>query len=266
VGIAESNLVSVASGLSSSGKVAIAASFACFLLNNAYEQIRMGVAFPNLNVKLVGSHSGVSIGEDGPSQMAIEDLALATSFPNMTVLVPSDDYSTRVLTRQMVEMEGPVYMRTGRPKVPVVYAGKDQELVIGKAVRLVNGSDLTIIACGLMVPAALDAAVELKRQGISPRVLDMHTIKPLDEEAVETAARETGGIVTAEEHSIEGGLAAAVSRTVTRRVPIPMEHVGIQDRYACSGDPQSLLEEFGLTSHAIVEAANRLVKRKKTDR
>lgn len=262
MGIAESNLVSVASGLASSGKIAVASSFACFLLNNAYEQIRMGVAFPNLNVKLVGSHSGISIGEDGPSQMAIEDIALATSFPNMTVLVPADEPATRVLTRLMIEMEGPVYMRTGRPKVPLIYTEKEHAFTIGKANQLRNGSDLTIIACGLMVSAALDAALELDQQGISTRVLDMHTVKPPDLEAIEKAARETGAILTAEEHSVEGGLGAAVSRAVTRTVPVPMEHIGIQDRYAHSGDPQSLLKEFGLTSTAMVEAARRLLERK----
>jgi transketolase len=263
LGIAESNLVSVASGLSASGKTAVASSFACFLINNAYEQIRMGVAFPNADVKLVGSHSGISIGQDGPSQMAIEDIALTTSFPNMTVLVPADELSTRQLTRAMFALPGPVYLRTGRAKVSVVYQDQQTSFVIGKANRLAEGSDLTIIACGLMVAAALDATVLLKRQGISTRVVDMHTIKPIDREEIAKAARETGAVLTAEEHSIQGGLGAAVSRVVTEEYPVLVEHIGIQDRYAHSGDPEILLKEFGLTGEHIAEAATRLLRRKK---
>jgi transketolase len=263
LGIAESNLISVASGLSAAGKTAVASSFACFLMNNAYEQIRMGVAFPNLDVKLVGSHSGISIGEDGPSQMAIEDIALATSFPNMKVLVPADEFSTRILTRAMFESPGPVYLRTGRAKVPVIYTTQEKRIIIGKAIRVVEGADLTIIACGLMVSAALDASVLLKSQGISARVVDMHTLKPIDREEIVKAARETGAILTAEEHSVEGGLGAAVSRVVTEEYPVPMQYIGVQDRYAHSGDPQLLLKEFGLTGEHITEAAVRLIRRKK---
>jgi transketolase len=263
VGIAESNLVSVASGLSACGKTAVASSFACFLLNNAYEQIRMGVAFPNEDVKLVGSHSGISIGEDGPSQMAIEDIALATSFPNMTVLVPADEPSTRALTRAMFQTKGPVYLRTGRAKVPVIYQGKDNGFTIGKANRIREGTDLTIIACGLMVASALDAAAELERQGVSARVVDMHTIKPADRDEIARAAVETGAILSAEEHSIQGGLGAVVSRVVTETFPVPMEHIGVQDRYARSGDAQALLVEYGLTGDSLVEAAKRLLTRKK---
>lgn len=179
LGIAESNMVSVASGLAAAGKTPLVSSFAVFLLNNAYEQIRMGVAFPNLNVKMMGSHAGVSIGEDGPSQMAIEDLALATSFPNMTVLVPADEAATRAATHAMFRYAGPVYLRTGRPKVPIIYSG-DAPFEIGKANQLREGSDLTIIACGLMVAVALEAAALLVQRGRTARVLDMHTIKPID--------------------------------------------------------------------------------------
>lgn len=261
VGIAESNLVSVASGLAASGKVPVASSFACFLLDNAYDQIRMGVAFPNLNVKLVGSHSGISIGEDGPSQMAIEDIALTTSFPNMTVLVPADDAATRAATRAMLAHEGPVYLRTGRPKVPVIYDG-EVLFEIGKANMLRDGRDVTIIACGLMVAAALEAAEDLHQKGIEARVLDMHTIKPLDIKAVERAARETGAIVTAEEHLLEGGLGAAVARSAAETYPIPMEFVGIRDRYAQSGSSQELMEAFGLVADNVAYAAERVVTRK----
>jgi transketolase len=261
VGIAESNMIGVASGLAASGKVPVAASFAVFLMDNAYDQIRMSVAFPNANVKLVGSHSGISIGEDGPSQMAIEDIALATAFPNFTVLVPADEPATIAATRAMLDHVGPVYLRTGRPKVPVIYPN-DVPFEIGKANQLRDGKDLTIIACGIMVAAALDAAAELSEMGIEARVLDMHTLKPLDTEAVEHAARQTGAIVTAEEHLLEGGLGSIVARTVVERSPVPMEFVGIRNTYAESGQPDELLEKYGLTPADIVRAARAVVNRK----
>ena len=262
MGIAESNMISVASGLAACGKISLVSSFACFLLDNAYDQIRMGVAFPNLNVKLVGSHSGISIGEDGPSQMGIEDIALATSFPHMTVLVPADEAETRAATQAMLAHEGPVYLRTGRPAVPVIYADGELHFEIGKANRLRDGKDLTIIACGIEVAAALEAAAKLEKQGISARVLDMHTIKPLDVEAVEAAGRETGAIVTAEEHLLEGGLGAAVARATSATFPVPVEMVGIHDRYAQSGDPDQLMKAYGLTADDIVKAAERALARR----
>ncbi len=261
VGIAESNLIGVASGLAASGKDVVAASFAVFLLNNAYEQVRMSIAFPRIGVKLVGSHSGISIGEDGPSQMAIEDIALATSLPHMTVLVPADAPSVRAATRAMMAQEGPVYLRTGRSKVPLVY-GDGAAIEIGRANVLRDGADLTIVACGLMVAAALEAAQTLSADGTEARVLDMHTIKPLDDDALERAARETGAIVTAEEHLLDGGLGAAVARSVVQRRPVPVAMVGIDNRYAESGAPQGLLEKYGLTARHIVEAARSVLRRK----
>jgi len=261
VGIAESNLIGVASGLAASGKDVVAASFAAFLLNNAYEQIRMSIAFPRIGVKLVGSHSGISIGEDGPSQMAIEDIALATSLPHMTVVVPADAAATRAATRAMLAQDGPAYLRTGRPRVPVVY-NDGVALEIGRANLLRDGADLTIVACGLMVAAALEAAHVLSGEGVEARVLDMHTIKPLDDDAVERAARETGAIVTAEEHLLDGGLGAAVARSVVGRHPVPIAMVGIENRYAESGAPQDLLEKYGLTARHIVEAARGVLRRK----
>jgi transketolase len=261
VGIAESNLVGVASGLAMAGKDVLAASFAAFLLCNAYDQIRRSVAFPQTNVKLVGSHSGISIGEDGPSQMAIEDIALATSFPNFTVLVPADATSTRAATRAMLEQNGPFYLRTGRPKVPLIYE-EGFDFQIGKANKLREGSDLTIIACGLMVAAALEAASDLEQKGINARVLDMHTIKPLDAESIELAARDTGAIVTAEEHLLAGGLGAGVARVIAETYPVPMAFVGIQDRYAESGKPQELLEKYGLTAGHIRLAAEQVIRQK----
>jgi transketolase len=260
VGIAESNLVGVGGGLAANGKTPVVASFAVFLLCNAYEQIRMSVAFPAMNVKLVGSHAGISIGEDGPSQMGIEDVALACSFPGMTVIVPCDAPSTKKATAAMIEHHGPTYLRLGRPKVAVVYSdGCNFE--IGKAITVREGSDVTVIANGLMVAMALDAAAELAESGISARVLDMHTAKPLDEEAIVKAARETGALVVAEEHLAHGGLGSAVAMVVGQTIPVPMAYVNLGDRYAESGDAEGLLEKYGLTSSAIVEAVRRVVRR-----
>lgn len=257
VGIAESNMVGVAAGLAAAGKVPVAASFACFLMCNAYDQIRMSVAFPGMNVKLVGSHAGISIGEDGPSQMGIEDVALACSLPGVVVVVPADAAATKAATAAMLEYHGPTYLRLGRGKAPVVYEnGCDFEF--GKAIRLRDGKDATIIANGLMVAAALEAADELAQSGIEVRVLDMHTAKPIDEDAIVTAAKETGGIVVAEEHLAAGGLGSLVAQVVTRTRPVRMEFVNVGDRYAESGDPDGLLEKYGLTPASIVSAVRNL--------
>lgn len=261
VGIAESNLVGVASGMAASGKQVVAASFAVFLLANAFDQIRMGVTYPRLNVKLVGSHSGISLGEDGPSQMAIEDLALAASLPNLTVLVPADEKATQWATREMFVQDGPVYLRTGRPDAPRIY-DDEQSFDFGKAVQLREGSDVTIIACGLMVAAALEAAHTLSKRGIEARVLDMHTIKPIDRDAIERAAHETGHIVTAEEHSIAGGLGAAVAQLVALEHPVPMAFVAVMDEYAESGDPDDLFAKYGLSPEHIVTAAEQVLGKK----
>lgn len=262
VGIAESNLIGITGGLAKSGKRPLAASFACFLLCNAYDQIRMGVAFPNADVKLVGSHSGISIGEDGPSQMGIEDLALATSLPNFTVLAPADAPSTQAATQAMFLHQGPVYIRTGRPKVPVIYTD-GVKFKIGRAIQIKDGKDLTILACGLMVAAALEAAQALEQEGIQARVLDMHTIKPLDQEAIKLAAQETGAMVVAEEHLLSGGLGAGVSQVLAEQYPIPMEFIAIRNTYATSGKPQELLEHFGLSPEHIKRAGLKVLKRKK---
>ncbi|MCB0216736.1 MAG: transketolase family protein [Caldilineae bacterium] len=261
VGIAESNMVGVAAGLASCGHIALTASFAAFLTCNAYDQIRMCVGFPHANVKLVGSHSGISIGQDGPSQMGIEDMALLSVVPEMVVLAPADAPSARTLTRRMLEHVGPVYMRTGRPKVPVVYPGGAEDLVIGRAASLRAGDDLTLIACGAMVAAALVAAARLAEQGIEARVLDMHTIKPIDRAAVVAAATETGGIVTAEEHLLDGGLGSAVARVVAREAPCRMGFVGLDDSFARSGDPMALMQRYGLTAEAIEAEALRVLGR-----
>jgi transketolase len=259
VGIAESNLVGLASGMATCGKVPFIASFAVFMMANAFDQLRMAVAFPRLNVKVVGSHGGISIGEDGPSQMGIEDVALACALPNFTVVVPADEVSTPLAVRAAVEHEGPVYIRTGRPKVPIVY-GKGCDFRLGKAAQLRAGGDVTLIANGLMVAPALEAAAALEKRGVSARVLDMHTVKPLDEEAVLHAARETGRIVVAEEHLEHGGLGSAVAQCAARLHPVPMRFVNLDDTYAESGKPEALLEKYGLTAANVERAANELLR------
>lgn len=261
VGIAESNMVSVASGLAACGKIPVVASFACFLMDNAFDQIRMSVAFPNLNVKLVGSHAGISIGEDGPSQMGIEDVALACSLPGVTVVVPSDAACTIAATKACLELDGPTYLRVGRGKVATIYPdGCPFEL--GKAITVREGNDATIIANGLMVPGALDAAKLLEAEGISCRVIDLHTIKPIDRDAIAAAARETGAIVVAEEHLHHGGLGSVVAQVVAETTPVPMGFVNVGDQYAESGDPQGLLDKYGLTAAAVADAVKRAHGRK----
>jgi len=258
VGIAESNLVSVASGLAASGKRPWLASFACFVMCNAFDQLRMSVAFPALDVKVVGSHAGISIGEDGPSQMGIEDVALACVLPNFTVVVPADEHSTRQAVFALAENKGPAYLRVGRPNVPIVYES-NAPFTLGQANLLRDGRDVTIIANGLMVSAALQAAEDLARQGISVRVLDMHTVKPLDHQAIAQAARETGRIVVAEEHLKRGGLGSAVAQVVVEQCPVPMRFVALNDTYAESGSPEELLRKYGLTAADIVRAVHSLM-------
>lgn len=258
-GIAESNMVGIAAGLAAAGKIPVAASFATFLMSNAFDQIRMSVAFPNLNVKLVGSHAGISIGEDGPSQMAIEDIALACALPGFTVVVPADGTSTEAATVAMLEREGPTFLRCGRPKVPVIYEdGADFQL--GRANQLRDGGDVTIIANGIMVSMALDAAEALRKEGVEARVLDMHTVKPIDTAAIESAANETKGIVVAEEHLAYGGLGSIVSMVVSERKPVRMAFVDLGDTYATSGKADELLTQYGLTPGAILDAVRRLLK------
>ncbi|MBI3974713.1 MAG: transketolase family protein [Chloroflexi bacterium] len=263
-GIAESNMIGIAGGLAASGKIPVVSSFACFILCNGFDQLRMSVAFPHLNVKVVGTHAGISIGEDGPSQMAIEDVALACALPGFTVVVPADEAATRAAVRAMMEHHGPVYLRVGRPKVPVVYRSEaDAGFEIGKANRLRDGRDVTIVANGLMVSAALQAHDALAERGISARVLDVATVKPLDEAAIEAAARETGGIVVVEEHLAYGGLGSVVAMAAARRHACPMAFVNIDDTYAESGTPEALMEKYGLTSDDIVRAVEGLAGARK---
>jgi transketolase len=262
VGIAESNLVGVAAGLAASGKTSVIASFAAFVMCNAFDQLRMSVAYPHMNVKVVGSHAGISIGEDGPSQMGIEDVALASALPGFVVMVPADDESTKAATAAMLKHKGPVYLRVGRPDVPRVYTNSPVPFEIGKANRLHDGTDLTIVANGLMVAPALDAAETLAGAGIQARVLDMHTVKPIDAGALKSAAAETGAIVVAEEHLAHGGLGSAVAMAVAQAHPVPIRFVNLGDQFAESGAPDALLEKYGLTAAKIVDAAHDVLKAK----
>jgi transketolase len=259
VGIAESNMIGIAAGLAGAGKIAVASSFSTFLMSNGFDQIRMSIAFPNQNVKLVGTHAGISIGEDGPSQMAIEDVALACALPGFTVIVPADGPSTAAATKEMIDRDGPTFLRCGRPKVPIVYDDVS-DFHIGKANTLRAGDDVTIIANGIMVAMALDAAKALEDEGVEARVIDMHTVKPIDVAAIERAANETRGIVVAEEHLAYGGLGSTVSMVVGERKPTRLAFVNVGDTYATSGKAEEILVQYGLTPDAILDAAHRVLK------
>jgi transketolase len=260
-GIAEADMVGIAGGLALAGKLPFASSFAVFLCDKGYDQLRMCIAYPRVNAKFVGSHGGISIGEDGPSQMAVEDYALMCALAGFVVLNPSDEFCARALVHRMAEHDGPVYMRTGRPKAPILY-GPNDTFEIGKAKQHGDGRDVAIVACGLEVGYALQAQAQLANEGIHARVLDMHTIKPVDEAAIAQAASECGAIVTAEEHLLDGGLGSQVARAVARTHPAPMEFVGIQDTYAESATPDQLMEKYGLTAPFIAGAVKRVLKRK----
>ncbi len=262
-GIAEANMVGIGAGLASSGKIAFVSSFSCFVINKGFEQLRVAVAYPQVkSFKVVGTHAGISIGEDGPSQMAIEDIALMCALPGFVVLNPADEVAMKALVPVAAYHDGPVYIRAGRPPAPVVYT-PGQEFHIGGSVELIPGSDVTIIATGLLVAEAIRAAEELESEGISARVIDMYSIKPLDREAVRRAAAETGAIVVAEEHLIDSGLGVRVAQTVAELHPTVMEFVGIRETYAESGPPAALMEKYGLVARNIVEAVRRALARKR---
>ena len=260
-GIAEQNMVGIAAGLAASGKIPFASTFAVFAAGRCFDQIRMSVAQPGLNVKLVASHGGISVGEDGTSHHSIEDLALVGSLPGFTVIVPADAIETTQAVKAAAAHLGPFYIRLCRPKLPLVYT-EDYRFNLGKAVVMRQGGDATIIAIGLMVKAALEAAQNLEGEGIDCRVLNMSTLKPIDEAAITQAAAETGAIVTAEEHLEHGGLGSAVARVVAGHQPVPMALVAIKDTYAKSGKPAQLLEKYGLTAKDIEQAVKSAVARK----
>jgi transketolase len=260
-GIAEANMVAIGAGLAYAGKIPFVSSFSAFVVNKGFEQLRVCVAYPNVNVKVVGTHSGISIGEDGPSQMSVEETSLACSLPGFVVLSPADEVSTKALVREAAAHVGPVFIRTGRPKAPVIYtAGRKFE--IGKAIEVVEGSDLAIIANGLLVAEAIRAAETLEAEGISTRVVDMHTVKPLDRDAIRRAAQ-TGAIVVAEEHLVDGGLGVRVAQVMAETEPCPMEFVGIQDTYAESGQPGELMDKYGLVARDVLAAARKVLARKR---
>jgi transketolase len=260
-GIAEANMVGIGAGLAYSGKIPFVSSFSAFVVNKGYEQMRAAVAYPHANVKVVGTHSGISIGEDGPSQMSIEETSLACSLPGFVVMSPADEAATKALVHAAAAHVGPVFIRTGRLKAPYIYTA-DQKFEIGKSIELAEGKDVAIIANGLMVAQSLLAADTLEGEGISARVIDMHTVKPLDREAIWRAA-ETGAIVVAEEHLATAGMGVRVAQVVAETHPCPMEFVGIQDTFAESGQPQELLEKYGLMAHNIVDAVKKVVARKR---
>ena len=260
-GIAEQNMVGIAAGLASSGKIPFASTFAVFAPGRCFDQVRMSIAQSGLNVKLVATHGGISVGEDGTSHQAIEDLALIGSLPGLTVIVPADSIETAQAVRLAAVSYGPFYIRLGRPKVPLLY-DEDYHFSLGKAVTMRPGKDVTIIAIGIMVSAALEAADNLRQQGIDCRVLNMPTLKPIDEAAIIEAAGETGAIVTAEEHLEHGGLGSEVAQVLGRRCPVPMEFVAIKDTYAQSGKATELLRRYGLTAKDIEQAVNSVLNRK----
>jgi transketolase len=261
-GIAEANMVGIGAGLAYAGKIPFVSSFSAFVVNKGFEQLRVCAAYPRTNLKVVGTHSGISIGEDGPSQMSVEETALACSLPGFVVIAPADAVSTKALVRAAAAYVGPVFIRTGRPKAPVIYES-GREFEIGKAIELLPGSAVAIIANGLMVAEAIRAAGTLEAEGISARVIDMHTAKPLDREAIRRAAAETGAIVVAEEHLVDGGLGVRVAQVVAETVPCPMEFVGIHDTYAESGQPAELMEKYGLVASNVAAAARKAVARKR---
>lgn len=264
IGIAEANMVDIAAGFAACGATALVHTFAMFASGRVYDQVRNNVAYPGLNVKVVGSHGGLTVGEDGATHQCIEDISLMRTIPGMTVIVPCDANEARLATQAILEFRGPCYLRTGRgPVETVTDRFENYSFTVGKGVQLTDGDDVTVIACGLMVQEALRAQKLLKTEGIRARVIDMHTIKPIDKELILKAARETKAIVTAEEHNVIGGLGSAVAEVLASSEPVPMEFVGVQDVFGHSGSPKELLERYGLTPEQIAESAKKAIRRKK---
>lgn len=261
MGIAEQNLMGTAAGFAAAGKRPVASTFAVFATGRAYDQIRNSICYPNLPVVIAASHAGLTVGEDGGSHQMIEDLALMRALPNMTVLVPADGPETAAALEAALEHDGPVYLRLGRPKVPVIHE-EDVGFAIGKADVLREGIDVTLCACGVMVAKALEAADLLADQGISSTVINVSSLKPLDEETILEWARVTGAVVTAEEHNIMGGLGSAVAEVLAEHLPTPMQRIGVRDVFGQSGSPDELLEAYGLTAEAIAQAAKAVIDRK----
>ena len=259
-GIAEPDMMCVAAGLAACGKIAFASTFAMFAAGRAFEQVRNSIGYTKLNVKIGATHAGISVGEDGASHQCLEDIALMRSIPGMVVINPADDIEAQLAVKAAIEHDGPVYMRFGRLAVEDVN-GEDYKFELGKGVQLRDGKDVSIIATGLMVQEALKAADMLKEEGIDARVINIHTIKPIDEDIIKKAAEETGAIVTAEEHYIMGGLGSAVTETVCATAPCPVKIIGT-DRYGKSGKPNELFEEYGLTAENIAAKAKEAIAMK----
>ncbi len=257
MGIAEQNMYGVAAGLALSGKTVFASTFAMFAAGRAYEIIRNSIGYTQANVKICATHAGITVGEDGGSHQTVEDIALMRAIPGMTVVSPADGISTAKLIEEIASVDGPCYVRLGRANVPTVYSD-DFDVKLGKISKLREGKDVTIAATGIMVSKALEAAEILKKDGIEAAVLDVHTIKPIDEETIIKAAQETGKILVCEEHSVMGGLYGAIAEVVVRTAPCKMESVAVDDRFGQSGAPDELLEEYGLTVDNIVKKAKRL--------
>ena len=263
IGIAESNLVSIGAGLAACDLIPFITSFSSFLLCNAYDQLRLSVALSNINAKVLGSHGGITLGKDGPTQMGIEDFALVGGMPTFVMLVPCDPASMHRAVRATVEHVGPVWLRSSRVAMPHIYPQDNCPFEIGKANVVRQGDDVTIIGCGIMVAMALDAAVTLAQEGIEARVIDFHTLRPMDVDAITAAARETGALVTAEEHLLQGGMGSNIARVVASTHPVPIRFVGLADTYAESAAPEDLLEKYGLTARHIAIAARQAVAAKR---
>ena len=251
-GIAESNMICAAAGMSTMGLVPFASSFAMFAAGRAFEQVRNSIGYPHLNVKIGATHAGISVGEDGASHQCNEDIALMTALPNMTVINPADDVEAKAAVLAMADFVGPTYMRFGRLAVPVFNDPATYKFEVGKGIQLKEGKDITIVATGLMVAEAIEAGKALAEQGIDARIINIHTIKPIDREIIAKAARETGKIVTVEEHSVIGGLGSAVANVVTEECPVPVIKIGVKDCFGHSGPAAALLKEFGLCAENIV--------------
>lgn len=261
MGIAEQNMMGTAAGLATTGKTVFASTFAMFATGRVFDQIRQSIAYPKLNVKIVATHAGITVGGDGASHQINEDIALMRVIPNMTIIVPADYYEVKKAVRAAAKYKGPVYIRMGRADVPILF-DDDYVFEIGKSVRMRDGTDVSLIAMGLMVPKALEAAEELSKEGIEARVINMSSIKPIDKNAIIKAARDTGAIVTAEEHNVFFGLGSAVSEVLTANVEAPQKSVGIPDVFGESGDPEELMKKYGLTVENIVKSAHEVIKRK----
>lgn len=263
MGVAEQDMISTAAGLAACGKIAFASTFAVFATGRAWEQVRMSVAYTRLNVKIAATHAGITTGEDGASHQANEDIAIMRAIPNLTVLVPADAIEAANIVRAAAKFHGPAYIRLSRGNSPVIYENENYGFSIGRGVVMKEGKDVSVIACGIMVAMALDAAEQLQKENISVRVVNLHTIKPLDKELIIRCAQETGAVVTAEEHSIVGGLGGAVAEVLGENCPAPMARVGIKDMFGESGRPEELLVKYGLTADDIVQAVRAVLTRKK---